>query len=453
MNRKIFGTDGVRGKANIYPVTPDIALNLGKSAVIHFKKDSFITKGRHKIVVGKDTRKSSYMLEAAIASGICSAGADAVLLGPLPTPGISFITRSMRADAGIVISASHNPFFDNGIKFFNNKGKKLFDEEEFLLEETALEPEKINFEIVDDGVGKIYRVEDAQGRYVEFLKSAFPKNMGLDGLKISLDCANGATYKVAPTVFSELGAELFVYSKTPDGTNINHNCGALYPEFIAKKVVENKTDIGIALDGDGDRVILIDENGKIIDGDKLIGMAAIALKNKGLLKNNSVVTTIMSNAGLENFLNKNNIRMYRSNVGDRYVYQKMIKTGSILGGENSGHIIFSEFNPTGDGIVSALQILAIMKENNVKLSKLASEIELFPQISEKIRVNEKRPLETMSKLTDLISKFNENPTEKRVVVRYSGTEPVLRFMAEAKQKTEAEEMIETLKITAIKYLK
>ena len=453
MIKKLFGTDGVRGKANAFPVTVDNAMKLGRTAVQFFKKTSTIgSGGKHKIVIGKDTRKSSYMLEAAMAAGICSAGADAILLGPLPTPGISFITRSMRADAGIVISASHNAYFDNGIKFFDREGKKLQDQAELTLESEFLSDNGDSLP-VGKNVGRIYRVEDAQGRYVEFLKSNYPKDLTADGIKISLDCANGAGYLVAPVVFSELGAELKVYSKTPNGININNLCGALHPESIAEKVLKDDSDIGVALDGDADRVILVDERGDIVDGDKLIGIAAASLFKEGKLNNNTVVTTVMSNKGLELYLKKLGIKMIRSNVGDRYVYQEMMKSGAIIGGENSGHIIFSECNPTGDGVLSALQIIAIMIREGKKLSDLTREITLFPQIQKKVKVNNKPPLDELPQTTKAIKKMEKKLKNGRVLVRYSGTESVLRVMAEGENEDQVENAVNEIAETAKKEIK
>jgi len=440
MTKKMFGTDGVRGKANAFPVTVDNALKLGRAAVKYFKKNSPIKEGKHKIVIGKDTRLSSYMLEAAMAAGICSAGADAVLLGPLPTPGISFITRSMRADAGIVISASHNQFYDNGIKFFDNKGNKLSDVMELELEAVFENDTAENLPVAGD-VGRIYRVEDAQGRYVEFLKHTFPDNLTLDGLSASLDCSNGAAYRVAPTVLNELGAKLNVYAKTPNGMNINDNVGALHPETVAEKVLHNRSDIGIALDGDADRVILVDEKGDVVDGDQLIGIAANYMHKQGWLKNNTVVATIMSNVGLELYLKERGITMLRANVGDRYVIEKMKMSGAILGGENSGHIIFSKFNPTGDGIVSALQIMAIILKEGKPLSELRSEITLFPQVNKKLMVSKKVPIKDLIETSKLIKKKEEELGDGRIVVRYSGTEPVLRIMAEGEDVAIVEKVV------------
>ena len=451
MTRKLFGTDGVRGKANVHPVTVDNALILGRTAVRYFQKNSPIHEGKHRIVVGKDTRLSSYMLEAAMAAGICSAGADAILLGPLPTPGISFITRSMRADAGVVISASHNPYFDNGIKFFSKDGTKLTDGVEQEIE-AAFNQDTTDNLPTDRGAGKIYRVNDAQGRYVEFLKASFPRDLTLDGIQISLDCANGAAYLVAPTVFTELGAAVRTYAKTPNGENINDACGALHPENVAGKVVNDGADIGISLDGDGDRVILVDEKGAIVDGDLIIGAAALALKEQGRLTNDRVVTTIMTNVGLELYLKDKGIAMSRTGVGDRYVSEEMQKTGAVIGGENSGHIIFSEFNPTGDGILTALQILAIMQRSGRKLSELVAGIPLFPQVMKKLTVAKKIPLKDLPKTTKAIADGEKAIGRGRVVVRYSGTEPVLRVMAEGEDEAKCAAVVAAIMDTAKKEL-
>jgi len=443
MKRRLFGTDGVRGMANVSPVTVDNALVLGRTAVRYFQKGSLIHEGKHRIVVGKDTRLSSYMLEAAIAAGICSAGADAVLLAPLPTPGISFIPRSMRADAGVVISASHNPFHDNGIKFFNREGTKLSDEAEQEIEEAFF---KDTTEGLPTGAaaGRIYRVNDAQGRYVEFLKASFPRDLTLDGLQISLDCANGAAYLVAPTVFAELGAVVRTYAKTPNGENINHECGALHPGHVAAKVPLDGSDVGIALDGDGDRVILVDERGEIVDGDRILGTAALYLKEQGKLSRDLVVATVMSNLGLERHLAGRGIALLRTPVGDRYVFDEMVRTGAILGGENSGHIIFSEFNPTGDGILAALQILAIMQKTGKRLSELASAIPLFPQVQKKLTVSRKPPLDRLPKLQQAIAEGERSLSGGRLIVRYSGTEPVLRVMAEGEDAEKCAAAVERI---------
>ncbi len=451
MTRKLFGTDGVRGTANAFPVTVDNALVLGRTAVRYFQQASPIREGKHRIVVGKDTRLSSYMLEAAIAAGICSAGADAVLLGPLPTPGISFITRSMRADAGVVISASHNPYHDNGIKFFSKEGTKLTDEAELEIEE-AFAQDSIEGLPTGREAGKIYRVNDAQGRYVEFLKSSFPRDLALDGIEISLDCANGAAYLVAPTVLSELGAMVRNYAKTPNGENINDHCGALYPENVAGKVLGDRSDVGIALDGDGDRVILVDEKGAIVDGDRIIGAAALYLKEQGKLAGDLVVTTIMTNVGLELYLKDHGITMRRTPVGDRYVFEEMQKSGAIVGGENSGHIIFSEFNPTGDGILTALQILAIMQRSGKKLSELVAAIPLFPQVMKKLAVAKKVPLDGLPKTRKAMADGEKALGRGRVVVRYSGTEPVLRVMAEGEEEAKCAAVVAAILDAAKKEL-
>ncbi len=443
MTRKLFGTDGVRGKANAHPVTVDVALVLGRTAVNYFAKASTIKEGKHRIVIGKDTRVSSYMLEAAMAAGVCSAGADAILLGPLPTPGISYITRSMRADAGVVISASHNPYYDNGIKFFNRDGQKLTDGMELEIERAFNTDASENLP-VGKQVGKIYRVNDAQGRYVEFLKSSFPRDLSMDGLSISLDTANGAAYLVAPTVFSELGARVKVYAKTPDGENINNICGALYPENVAEKVLQDDADIGISLDGDGDRVILVDERGEIVDGDRIIGAAALYLKSEGRLAKDTVVATIMSNYGLELYLKEHGITMKRTPVGDRYVFEEMQRCGAIVGGENSGHVIFSEYNPTGDGILTALQMIAIMQRTGKKLSELVKDIPLFPQVMKKVTVHRKTPIEELPRLSKVIADMEKSLKRGRIVVRYSGTEPVLRVMAEGENEQEIQKIVKTI---------
>lgn len=422
--RKYFGTDGVRGKANVFPMTSEFALLLGKAVAQTFKNGN----KKHKIVVGKDTRISSYMFENAIVSGICSMGVDAIMLGVLPTPAIAFITRSLRADSGVVISASHNPYDDNGIKFFSNTGFKLNDGIEAKIEQII---DTEGFNESSNEVGKAYRIETAIGRYVEYTKGTFDKNYDLKGLKIVLDCAHGATYKVAPMAFEELGADVYVIGDEPDGYNINDNCGAVYPARVAEKVVELGADLGISFDGDGDRVIFADEKGNIVDGDHILGICAQYMHSRGLLDGNAVVATVMSNIGLEKTLRGLGIDFIRSGVGDRYVIEEMLKGGYNLGGEQSGHIIFSDYNSTGDGMISAFQLLRVMVNENKPLSELAEFVEICPQVLKNFAVTDKVPIENLKETTRMIndyeSKFNGNG---RILVRYSGTENKLRVMVE-----------------------
>lgn len=426
--KKLFGTDGVRGKANLHPITPEIALSLGQAIARYFKNG----KTTHRIVIGKDTRRSSYMIEFAIAAGVCSMGSDAVLLGPISTPGVAFLTKAMRADAGIMISASHNLFEDNGIKFFDGDGFKLSDSVELKIEDIVERQfDEIDKRPVGEVIGKAYRVDDATGRYVEFVKRTFPKSLTLDGLKIVVDCANGAAYKLAPMILWELGAEVVPVAIKPNGININKDCGALYPETMARLVKEEKADMGMALDGDADRVILCDENKNIIDGDKVIALCAVQMALEGTLSKNKIVGTVMSNMGVENYLKQKGIDMVRTQVGDRYIIEEMRNKEIKLGGEPSGHIIFSRHTTTGDGLIAALQVLAAMVHSKRKLSDMVSEIPLYPQVSTKITVKDQKPLDEVPELTKAIMDLEARMKGKgRTVVRYSGTEPVLRIMIE-----------------------
>ena len=435
--RKLFGTDGVRGVANIHPMTAEVALQLGRAIAHIFKKEP----RRHKIVIGKDTRLSGYMLENAMVAGICSMGVDVMIVGPLPTPGIAFITSSMRADAGVVISASHNPYQDNGIKFFSRNGFKLPDAMEREIEDFVFDSNEPSHRPTASDIGKAYRIDDAIGRYVVFAKNTFPKELTLDGLKIAVDCANGAVYKVAPEVFYELGAEVFPIGVKPDGENINDKCGSLYPEVVAKLVKEKKADIGITLDGDGDRVILVDEKGAVLDGDHLLAIMATRMLQQNTLKKQTLVTTIMSNMGLEEAVNKAGGKIIRTKVGDRYVTEEMLKGGYNLGGEQSGHIILMDHTTTGDGIISALQILAIMVKENKKLSELSRIMKQFPQILLNVKVKEKKDLSKIPQVAKRIQEIEDklNGTG-RLSVRYSGTEPLARVMLEGKDAKEINKM-------------
>ena len=430
---RLFGTDGVRGVANIEPMTIETAMQLGRGISYVFKN----AQRRHKIVVGKDTRLSGYMIENALTAGICSMGVDVLLVGPLPTPGIAFITSSMRADAGVVISASHNPFQDNGIKFFSRDGFKLPDELEMKIEELVFSKSIISLRPTASEVGKAFRIDDASGRYIVFLKNTFPKNLTLDGLKIVLDCANGAAYKVAPAVFGELGADLILLGVDPDGENINLNCGSLKPEVIGKAVKKHKADVGIALDGDADRVVFVDENGELVDGDHIMSICgAEMLKNKKLNKN-TLVTTVMSNIGLDMVFKKLGGKVVKTAVGDRYVVEEMVNNGFNFGGEKSGHIIFLDHNTTGDGIICALQVLSIIMQSNKRLSDLSKIMESFPQVLKNVKVKEKREIfdipEIASKIKKIEQKLGDNG---RVLVRFSGTESILRVMLEGENKSE-----------------
>jgi len=434
---KLFGTDGIRGVANEYPITPDMAMQVGQATAYILKKEGH----RSRIVIGKDTRLSGYMIESALVSGICSMGSDVILVGPVPTPGIAFLTTNLDADAGIVISASHNPYQDNGIKIFSGKGYKLTDEEEQNIENLILSKKLPTLLTDAENLGRASREEDASGRYIVFLKHSFPRGLDLEDIKIVLDCANGATYKVAPTLFTEMRAEVIALNVNPNGQNINLDCGALYPEELAKSVVENKADIGLAFDGDGDRLIAVDEKGNIVNGDKIIAICANKLKEEGMLKNNTVVTTVMSNLGLSVAFKEMDIRNITTKVGDRYVLEEMLKNGSIIGGEDSGHVIFKEHHTTGDGILTALQLLSVLKKDNKPLSKLAKIMRTFPQVLINVKVKRKAPLEEIPELKHVISKVEkELGDEGRVLVRYSGTQPVCRVMLEGPTESETERL-------------
>ncbi|MCX6801575.1 MAG: phosphoglucosamine mutase [Candidatus Diapherotrites archaeon] len=438
---KVFGTDGIRGKANTYPMTPEMALRVGKAVALYFQKKN--SREKHRIVIGKDTRLSGYMLETALTSGIVSMGVDTFLVGPMPTPAISHLTKSMNCDAGIVISASHNPSEDNGIKIFDTQGFKLDEKAEAEIEAMVLS-EELNSSASPHSIGKAYRIDDAKGRYIEFAKNS-AGNIPLSGLKVVLDCANGAAYHIAPDVFSELGAETTVLNDKPDGYNINKDCGALHPEVIQEAVKKQKADIGIALDGDADRVIVCDEKGNIVDGDAIMAIFASDLLKKGKLASKTIVATVMSNIGLEKAMGKLGIKIIRAQVGDKYVIDELRKGNFELGGEQSGHIIFREYSSTGDGIVCALQVARIIKETGRPLSSLAAIMEKFPQILVNIEVKEKRPFEKMPAVKKAMEEAEtELGKNGRILVRYSGTENKARVMVEAKDKKTVERIAEKI---------
>jgi len=425
---RLFGTDGIRGVANVEPMTAETALQVGRAVAFLFKRKGHRTK----IIIGKDTRISGYMLEEAMASGVCSMGADAYLLGPLPTPGIAKMTQSQRADAGIVISASHNPFQDNGIKIFAGNGFKLPDEKEDEIEDLIINQRFKGQLPAPEDLGKAYRIEDAEGRYIVFLKNTFPKELSMEGLKIVLDCANGATYKVAPHVFWELGADVHTIHVSPDGMNINHNCGAMHTEALAEAVLKEKAAVGLAFDGDGDRLIAVDEKGKQVTGDTIIALCARVLQKEGKLKNSAVVTTVMSNSGLSMAFREMGIRHLRANVGDRYVLEKMLAEGAVMGGEDSGHIIFLEHHTTGDGIISGLQLVATLLKDEKPLSELAAMVPVNPQLLINIEVKSKPDLQTIPEVQQVIEQAEQELGDTgRVFVRYSGTQQLCRVMVEA----------------------
>lgn len=425
--KKIFGTDGVRGRANRYPMTVETALALGRAAGKIFHKHN----GKHRVVIGKDTRLSCYMFENALISGLCSMGVDTLMVGPMPTPAVAFITKAYRADAGIVISASHNPFNDNGIKFFSSEGFKLSDDWEREMETLVSSNDFDDSLPADFECGRNAKVTDADGRYIEFVKATFPRKLSLKNIKITLDCANGAGYKVAPLVFRELDAQVFVYGNTPNGLNINDKCGSLHPEMIQKAVIDHHADVGIALDGDADRIVMIDENAQIVDGDTILAICASDMKKKGLLRHDKVVATVMSNFGFNKAMESLGIEVILSSVGDRYVIQDMLKHDANLGGEQSGHMIFLDHNTTGDGLVCALQVLQIMIETDSKLSDLAKIFTRYPQALVSVKVSLKPPLDSLKTVKEAqASVENALGNSGRVLIRYSGTENICRVMVE-----------------------
>jgi len=434
--KKIFGTDGVRGTANVEPVTAETALKLGRAAAYVFKhlERQARSRGKYKIVIGKDTRLSGYMLENAISSGILSMGVDVLFIGPLPTPGVAYATRSLRADAGIVITASHNPYADNGIKFFRADGYKLDDKIEDQIENLVFSGEIENIRPTADAVGKAVRIDDALGRYIEFAKASFPRGQTLEGMRIVVDCAHGAAYKSTPCVLRELGAEVIVYGNQPDGMNINLDCGSMHPEAVCRKAVEHQAHLGIAHDGDADRVLLCDEKGRLIDGDDIMAIAALDMLGRKTLAEKTLVTTVMSNAGLEAAIKSAGGRVIRTAVGDRNVIDEMLRGGFNFGGEQSGHLIFRDFSTTGDGLVAALQMLCIVKARQTPLSKLAKCWTRFPQLVTNVKVREKIPFEQLDGVTKLVNAAEAGLKKQggRVLLRYSGTEPKARLLLEGR---------------------
>ena len=430
LSRKLFGTDGIRGVVGTEPMTAEMAVRLGRAVAVHFRNGG---GHRPRILIGKDTRLSGYVLENALVSGICSMGADVLLVGPMPTPGIAFLTHDMRADAGVVISASHNPFEDNGIKIFGPDGYKLPDEVEAELEQHVFAGDDFAARHAPKpaDLGKAFRIEDARGRYVLSCKRTFPGDLDLDGMKIVLDCAHGAAYAVSPPVFRELGATVIACGVEPDGTNINAGVGSLHPEVISQKVKESGADIGIALDGDADRAIFVDERGTIVDGDQVMAICAKHLLEEKRLKDATLVSTVMSNVALEQLMQRLGGKLVRTQVGDRYVVEAMRAGGYTLGGEQSGHVIFLDHATTGDGTVCALQLLAVMRRTGAPLSELARVLELAPQKLINVRVRERVELATNDRISKALGAAEQRlATGGRLLVRYSGTEPLLRLMAE-----------------------
>jgi len=442
MTRKYFGTDGIRGTANQYPMTADVALKCAMAAA-HVLRGHQSGKSHNKVVIGKDTRQSCYMLEQAMAAGFLAMGMEVILLGPLPTPAVANLTRTLRADLGVMISASHNPYQDNGIKLFGQDGFKLSDETELEIE-AAMDDDLSAHVSSSDDLGKAIRLDGAPGRYIEYIKSTLPRGMRLDGLKIVVDCANGAAYKVAPKILWELGAEVISMSINPNGRNINDECGATHTDALQARVVEEGADIGIALDGDADRLILVDQNGKRIDGDQLMAVIARNWVENGWLKGGGVVATVMSNLGLERFLKTLGVTLERTAVGDRYVVERMRETGMTLGGEQSGHIVLSEFSTTGDGLLAAVQILGIMKQSGQDIASLCHVFETVPQVLENVRLSNVDAQTAMNDNNVLSAIQAANDTlngSGRVLVRPSGTEPLIRVMAEGDDETQVRSVI------------
>lgn len=440
---RLFGTDGVRGVANQEPMTPEMALRIGQAAVA---VASIGIKHPPRVLIGKDTRLSGYMIETALASGICSMGGDVILSGPIPTPAVAHLTTSMRADLGIVISASHNPFQDNGIKIFGRDGFKLADDLEAQIEAMVRGRVPLAARKTGPGIGQAFKVEDARGRYVAFAKNTFPRNISLEGLRLVVDAAHGAAYRVAPAVFSELGASVRSIGVQPDGVNINEGVGALHPDKARAEVVKTSAQMGIALDGDADRVILIDEHGQVIDGDSVLAMCALEMAETGTLKKSAVVATVMSNLGLERALARKKIKLVRTAVGDRHVVDAMRKGGLNLGGEQSGHLVFLDHASTGDGIVAALQVLALMIRRGRPLSELAAQaMTRVPQVLQNVTLPKRRPIEDMKKLQTLMRSVSKSLGRKgRILVRWSGTEPKLRVMIEGENEGAITRMAQSL---------
>lgn len=443
---KLFGTDGIRGKVNKPPMTPENVLRIGMAVASVMRNEH----GRNMVLIGKDTRLSGYMIESALTSGICAKGVNVTLVGPLPTPGIAFLTRALRLDAGIVLSASHNPYEDNGIKIFSADGYKLSDELEKEVEKRVADPKFPSRWLTGDRIGRAYRLDDASGRYIEYVKSTIPRGMDLEGIKAVVDTANGAAYKITPVLLRELGAEVIAINDTPTGININDQCGSLHLEGLIRVVKEQGAHIGIAHDGDADRTLFVDEKGSIVDGDKILGMCANEMKSDKSLKGGGVVATVMSNLGLEKYLSGIGLKLVRTDVGDRYVVEAMRKGGYNLGGEQSGHIVFSDYNTTGDGPITALQVLYLLRKKNRPFSELAGGIDLYPQVLINVAVAGKKDIRKIPEIAMAVKKADEALGNKgRILVRPSGTEPKIRVMVEAeeagKANTIAEEVAQAIR--------
>ncbi|HMN68179.1 MAG TPA: phosphoglucosamine mutase [Bdellovibrionales bacterium] len=443
--RKLFGTDGIRGEANKFPMTPDVVLKVGQAMGLLLRQMPGRQGQKRMVLIGKDTRLSGYMVEQALASGLNSMGIGVQLTGPLPTPGIGFLARNMRVDAGIIISASHNPYHDNGIKIFGADGFKIPDSMEREIERLVHENDFDSVLAKGDVLGRTRRIDDAAGRYIVYAKNAFPLNLSLEGMRIVLDCANGAAYKVAPAIFSELGADLVVIGDEPDGYNVNYKCGALHPENLCEAVVRYRADVGISLDGDADRVIMADETGKIVNGDHILAICAMHLAKKKSLPQNTIVATQMSNAGLDAAMKKHGIYVVRTDVGDKNVVEAMRKQGYGLGGEQSGHIIHLDHSTTGDGCVAALNVLAVLKSENKPLSQLKAIMEDMPQVLINARVGQRKALDTIPGYDKVIKDAEAKlKGDGRLFVRFSGTEPVIRVLVEGRDRTQIGELAESI---------
>jgi phosphoglucosamine mutase len=437
MTRRYFGTDGIRGQSNKFPMTPDLAMRVGIAVGTAFRRGSH----RHRVVIGKDTRLSGYMLENALVAGFTAAGVDAFVLGPIPTPAVAMLTRSLRCDIGVMISASHNPYQDNGIKLFGPDGYKLSDEIEKEIEE-MVDKDIASQLAKSEAIGRAKRIDGVHDRYIEFAKRTLPRDVTLNGLRVAIDCANGAAYKVAPAVLWELGAEVVAIGTEPNGTNINLNCGSMHPEALVAKVHEVRADIGIALDGDADRVIIVDEKGKIVDGDQLMALIGETWANDGLLRGQGIVATIMSNLGLERFMSERGMTLARTSVGDRYVVEHMRRHDFNVGGEQSGHIVLSDFGTTGDGLVAALQVLAAVKRLGKPVSEVCHRFEPVPQLLKNVRFAGGKPLEDKQVKSAIADAQSTLSNRGRLVIRPSGTEPLIRVMAEGDDPGQLEKIVD-----------
>ncbi len=445
MTKKYFGTDGIRGTVNKFPMTAEIALKVGMAVGTRFGAKFTEGSHRHRVVIGKDTRLSGYVIEPALTAGLAAVGMDVFLVGPVPTPAVSMLTRSIRADIGIMISASHNPYFDNGIKIFDRNGNKLSDSLEAEIE-ALIDGDISPFLAQSENLGRVKRLDDASNRYIEFVKNSFPKEKSLNGFKIVVDCANGAAYKIAPKIFWELGAEVIEIGTEPNGFNINEKCGSTHPETLCKRVLEEKAHIGIALDGDADRLLVVNEQGHAVSGDKIIALIAEKLHNDGNLKKDTVVITQMSNLALENYLSYIGVSTIRSQIGDRYVLEEMRKNGCNFGGEQSGHLVLSDYSTTGDGLVAALQVLSTVSDSKKPVSESLNLFELFPQILKNVKfdADKKNPLEEISLQNFITEKSQELGSEGRILVRKSGTENLIRVMAEGKNRQQIARIVEEI---------